>query len=195
MYLIIDAYNVLHKLIKTKSTPGEPGERDKQLFITQLKKYAARKGHRLLVVFDGGPLPVATHEKRDGVTIVHVGYKETADDYIKRVLDDAQKELVLVSSDNALIKHAKMLGIESVDAQTFAKILAEKKVETKGGLVAGAELQRLHAEEQEDQTLAMLMEEESRRLPVKEEDLNIDLKIKHTPSKKERQQSKVLKKL
>ena len=122
---------------------------------------------------------------RDGLTLVHVGYKETADDYIKRVLDDAHKDLVLVSSDNALVKHAKKLGIETVDSQTFAQVLAEKKVETKRGIVKGDHLIRSQ-ENETDHELAMLMEQESRTLPIKEEDLAIQLKANHTPSKKKR---------
>ncbi len=192
MYLIIDAYNLLHVVIKAKSK--QPDERDKQYFIAQLTKYAAHKGHKLVVVFDGGPLPIATHERHNGLTIVHVGYNETADDYIKRVLDDAKKDMVLISSDNALIKHAKMLGIEAVDSQTFARLLIDQKLAIKKEIISGDHVKRLH-DHAADQELASVMEQETRRLPIKEEDVAMQLRVKHTPSKKEKKQSRVLKKL
>ncbi|PKN03174.1 hypothetical protein CVU75_03595 [Candidatus Dependentiae bacterium HGW-Dependentiae-1] len=122
MILVIDGYNVLKQSLRQPQI----SERAKQHFIAQLNAYGIAKKHTIVVVFDGGPYWNTDTEKIGGITIVHSGTKESADDYIMRYLDThTASDLLLISTDRDVCKHAWDLNIESIDAIDFYHLLQE----------------------------------------------------------------------
>ncbi len=123
MIIVIDGYNVLKQSLKKI----EIADQAKNQFIAQLNRYGKKKNHAIVVVFDGGMSIWPDTEKIGIVTVVHSGTRESADDYIKRYLDEHKnKELLLVSTDRAIGQHAWDLGIESLDAIDFYMLLQEE---------------------------------------------------------------------
>jgi len=114
--IIVDAYNVLKGFFAVSRIVDS----DKEHFILLLIKYAKKKRHNVLLIFDGGTLPYSEFNKSRGITIINSGYKHTADDVIKNLLDDAlPNSTVLVTSDNELIRHAGLLDIASMAGALF----------------------------------------------------------------------------
>ena len=78
MLLLIDAYNVLKRV-----TPSViVDERERSRFVEQLGRYAKKKQHKIVLVFDGGFSGRATQERLFGIYVVYSGFEQTADDYI-----------------------------------------------------------------------------------------------------------------
>ena len=196
MILLIDAYNVIKQaMLKSKIS-----ERERERFIKQLGKYHKIKGHKIELVFDGGPFDFPTKEKSDGVYLIYVGAQETADNYIKRYLDEHKSlDILLVSSDRDICRYASRLGIEQIDAKEFYAILQDA---IKAG-VSKKEIRHTKAKkisDTENKELDELMQEGSKVLQYKTEDFELGVKSErasksHKLSKKERKKLKKIKKL
>lgn len=192
MIIIIDGYNLLQFIAK-----GEAGPAEKKSFLNKLQTYAQRSHHQIHVIFDGGATPSPVRDRLGDLVIVHVGYQETADDYIKRMLEREQsKKPLLISSDRELKSVARKLRLEYLEVSAFSKILKDPEPRQITTSVKGEKLiQREDASE--NQELAAIMEQESRTLPVKsEEEGKPWTKSKdERASSKDKRQRTVLKKL
>ncbi|MBN1549104.1 NYN domain-containing protein [Candidatus Babeliales bacterium] len=191
MYLIIDGYN----LLKTMLGAQESSEKKKSGLIAALVSYARRKEHTISVVFDGGLTQHLSQEYYGTrVRVVHAGYHKSADDLIKKLLHETKdRECVLISSDNELIEAAYYHNVIAVDASAFAHVLGEKEYK-KNAHQRDATLRKLneHAEHEIDE----LMEEMSRNIPLKHEEVGLRrTRARTTQSKYEKRIMKVLKKL
>ena len=185
MIIIIDGYNLL-KQVEPTSSPGT-----KQKFIRELEAYANHKRHNLIIVFDGGDQPYEYHESQSKVRITQSGYKQTADDYIKRLLEQEKgKDLLLVSSDRELIKFAQQLNIESTQSRLFWTLIHSQKTDVSPTHTTALIRKSNPTPNQE---LEKIMEETTRKIPQKFED--------QAPSRKRsgqsfsKQEKKLLKKV
>lgn len=79
MRIIIDGYNVLKKMYHDELID----EQTKAHFLNQLHYYGKKKGHAIIVIFDGGLFSYPEREIHKSVTVIYAGARRTADDYIK----------------------------------------------------------------------------------------------------------------
>ncbi|MFC1842677.1 NYN domain-containing protein [Candidatus Dependentiae bacterium] len=196
MILLIDGYNVIKQaMLKSKIT-----ERERDKFIKQLSKYHEAKGHNIKLVFDGGPFDFPTKEKISGIYVIYVGAQESADDYIKRYLSEHKAlDILLVSSDRDICRHASRLGIEQIDAKEFYAILQSA---LKKGISGKLEKQTVAVKttDKENKELDALMQEASKVMQYKTEDFTGSAddareSKSHKLPKKERKKLKKIKKL
>ena len=185
MIIIIDGYNVLKQVV------AESTQTQRMQFIRLLNRYARSKGHKIIVVFDAGPTWNLTKEVYESVTVVFVGAKETADDYIIRILPAYKnQETLLVSSDRQIIKNASRCGVESIDARHFYALLQADFKQMHQPLVSQAIKTTSTAHEERD----ALMRQASQLTVYKPDDAS-QRTVKgpsHTLSKSER---KIMKKI
>src|SRR5579872_4868603 len=121
MQIIVDGYNVLQHIAK-----GQGGPKEKERFIAQMVAHAQTSAHQITLVFDGGSTLVPAREKIGKLTIIHTGHHETADDYIARMVQkESGNPVVMVSSDHQLQSAARRWGAKSMEARTFADLIAE----------------------------------------------------------------------
>ncbi len=122
MILVIDAYNVL-KQVSPEIFIQEP---QRTHFLHQVARYGKAKGHKMVVVFDGGPYDRPYKQQGKGIVIVYSGTQESADDYIRSYIEQTKTyELLLISSDRALCKWALQRGVESIDSVAFYAIIQQ----------------------------------------------------------------------
>jgi predicted RNA-binding protein with PIN domain len=208
MILLVDGYNV----VKQAMLKSEITDQERNTFIKQLGKYCKIKGHKARLVFDGGPSDATKKENLHGVTVVYSGYSESADDYIKDYLDDHKAlDILLVSSDRDICRHASRLNIEQIDAIDFYGIMrvalescsscarAQDHAKASSGILAGATGRAVKTSETSNSELDMLMQEGSKIVPKKLEDLDFKTNIpgikRHKLTKKETKKFKKIKKL
>lgn len=196
MIIVIDGYNVLKQSLKQTQIT----DRAKQHFFVQLNNYSNAKGHTIIVIFDGGPYWGTDIEKIGRITVVHSGSKESADDYIMRYLDIHKgKDLLLISTDRLLCRHAWDLNIESIDAIDFYQLLQEETAQKPSKPQNNRSVIKLTERNQPE--LDMLMQEASNLIPPKKEPTVDDTRPTNqkrpskTLSKKERLMLKKIKKL
>jgi hypothetical protein len=179
MIIIVDAYNLLRSIPPYKKTVTDQ-ERTK--FIVQLGTYGQRKGHKMVIVFDGGPHEWPFKENKKAMTIVYSGIHESADDYIKEYLEAHQaKDLLLVSSDSELNRWSARLNIPSIDSIAFSQLLHQELFVKQ--LIAEKEstVTKLHHDNDIIDIDALMMEA-SKSVPVKSEDFAA---VKKRESKKD----------
>ena len=197
MIIIVDAYNLLRAVPPYKKTITDT---ERAQFIKSLSAYGRRKGHKIVIVFDGGPHEWPFRENMKTVTVVYSGIHETADDYIKEYVQAHKaKDLLLVTSDSELNRFAAQLQIPSIDSSSFSQLVYE-----------GLRVQEVVAQKKDDEVVKLahdnhnyideLMMQASKSVPIKSEDLasvgskNRDAK-KSQHSKDERALLKKLNKL
>jgi predicted RNA-binding protein with PIN domain len=95
--------------------------------VRLLTDYAAKKGHRIVLVFDGGSCHWPYKEKKGAVLVVYSGIHESADDYIRSYIRDHQgDDMLLVSSDRALCMWASGHEIPSLGALDFYALVVHQ---------------------------------------------------------------------
>ena len=168
MIIIIDAYNLLRAVPPYKKTITD---KERAQFISRLGAYGRRKGHKIVIVFDGGQHEWPFKEHMKTVTVVYSGIHETADDYIKEYVQAHRaKDLLLVSSDAELNSFAAHVKIPSIDASSFNQLVYEA---LRGKEVAahknGDVVVKLADDNQRD--IDELMLQASKSVPEKSEDV------------------------
>ncbi len=189
MILVIDGYNLLKHIDPHKDVT----EHERTVFLHQLKRYAQRKKHQIVVVFDGGPYQWPHKEVVNGIKVIYSGARDTADTVIMQYLADHKaKDLLLVSSDHEINLFASKHDIVSIGSDDFYRLFQQGLQNQKEGE------EEVSVELDEDELdLDAVMEQASKVVPRKEEDITPS-EVRLRPvrsSKKDRQLLKKLKKL
>lgn len=198
MIIIVDAYNLLRATPPYKKTITD---KERAQFIAHLSAYGRAKGHKIIIVFDGGPHEWPFRENFKIVQVVYSGIHESADDYIKEYIQaHKEKDLLLVSSDRELNKFAEYRNIPSIDSVSFAELLREKIV-AQSALKAKQQKEIIKLDQDKEfssdaqEVLDKLMIEASKNVFGKSEDFKEHV-VKHKQlSKEDRVLLKKLKKL
>lgn len=192
MIIVVDAYNILKQTV----SGGWVSERERARFIKQLGLYAKKKGHTIVLVFDGGDAERAVKEYIDGIYVVYSGIHENADNYIKQYIKKHKAyELLLVSSDRDVAGWADRHHIESLDSVEFYRLVCHTVQNSKAGQEKPI-IQRVKTTLSDNPELDILMQEEMVHIRDKSEDGDGSRKSSgHQESKKEKQMSKKIKKL
>lgn len=124
MHWLIDGHNLIGQLPGVQLS--DPNDEEK--LLEYLRRYRARTGHQLTVVFDAGQsYQPAQTKKRGGITVQFVAHGQSADKAILRRLRRVRNPqgTTVVSSDRALQQAAERAGIRWVTAQAFSQQLVE----------------------------------------------------------------------
>lgn len=194
MIIVIDGYNVL----KQAFHKGDISKSVKDSFINQVSVYGKKKGHAVIVVFDGGTSEWPDRARIGNVTVIHSGMHESADDWIKQYMRQHKgHDLLLVSTDRELGSAVRRMGVSCIDAMDFYALLRQACLHG----IEKSRMQTMIIKTSEDQLPALdeLMHQASSVVHAKMEDI-VEKKeprkrAAHTVSKKEREMLKKLKKL
>jgi predicted RNA-binding protein with PIN domain len=189
--IFIDGYNLL------KSLRGdEIAEPERDHFIRQLRRYASKRGHTIVLVFDAGPLRTVSSESHGAVKVIYSG-KYTADEILIAEVERTPKDQVLVVTDDRAVC-AVVSGIDCVSMgvrEFYGYLLAALRERT--DMVV-----RKHAVVKTSKTtnteLDELMQSASAKVMQKQEDYaRVDMlhKMGQKESKIERRLLQILRKL
>ena len=169
MIILVDGYN----LLKQRDPGAYIEDRARDQFIRLLGAYHKRRGHHIMLIFDGGIASWPVQETNAGIIVVYVGYGKSADDYIKYYIAEHHKEdLLLVSSDRELGLCASKYDIASINSLSFYGIIVDTAVhDDTYKQKAGAAIKTSTTK---DPLLDALMQEATARVASKEEDRLVD---------------------
>lgn len=193
MIIVIDAYNVLKQALHAQHI----SEADRMRFIKQVGVYGNLKGHKMIVVFDGGAHERPNQERIHGVYVVYSGTRESADDYIREYLQNHRAlDLLVVSCDRQICSWAAKSNIPSLESLDFYRLLHMSLQGKEESQMQSKARQAFKTSKGEESEIDILMYE----TPVegKEEDERIPqtrVPGAHRPTKHERQIIKKIKKL
>ncbi len=119
--LIIDGYNLLGARHPTQHKENTLSESGREELLRMLAAYRQRKGHAILVVFDGWRTgsTLEQHERRLGIDVVYSRRGERADQVIQRLAWDHGTSCAVVSSDHEVVNSARIAGAFVISATEF----------------------------------------------------------------------------
>lgn len=121
MIIILDGYNILKRQKDVLI-----GNAEREAYIKKLMAYSKKKGHTIVLVFDGGPHLWPSGEWHGNVYVVYAGEKESADTVIVHyIYDNKGKIMLLVTSDRAIIFSARLSHVEAIDGEMFGAYMTE----------------------------------------------------------------------
>ena len=165
MIILIDGYNLLKQ-----RNPGIYVEDSvREQFIRLLGAYHKRRGHVMMLIFDGGTHLWPIQENKAGIVVIYAGNGKSADDYIKYYIAEHHKDdLLLVSSDRELGLWASKYDIASINSLPFYDIIIDTLAQQdKHKQKPGAAVKTT---ETEDPFLDALMKDASTHVASKEQD-------------------------
>jgi hypothetical protein len=121
MHILIDGYNLIRQSGVFRRLDRMSLEAGRNALIHSLAAYKKQTGHRVTVVFDAREGGFLT-EERDRFGGVHCLYSrkgETADDLIKRMVEERKEEFVVVTSDRAIADFASRRGVAAIASPVF----------------------------------------------------------------------------
>lgn len=109
-------------------------ETERNKLVDLLIGYRKRKGHHIVVVFDGWKAGGGTESSsvRGGVRIIYSRLGEKADSVIKRVVSTERREWIVVSSDREIASHAWSLGSTPLPSEEFLPFLRSQGRDERG---------------------------------------------------------------
>lgn len=189
MIVLIDGYNILRFIYP--SARIEQKQRDR--FLNLLATYAALKKHTIYVIFDGGPDTRPSTEYFKDIIVVYSGVHESADDIIKKYIEEKKGEKALITSDRALRQWSEKRGVVTFVSDAFYDFLNAALQEKPIVMKTKSSASKYH---DVDQEIDQLMEDATQQILFKREDL---MRQEREPlqksSKQEKKITKVIKKL
>ncbi|MDJ0784298.1 MAG: NYN domain-containing protein [Desulfosarcinaceae bacterium] len=136
LHLIIDGYNLIRQSDWLGDIDRRSLQRGREALLTALIRYQQLRGHRITVVFDGGRAPGFgdQRDRQGGVEIRFSRPGELADAVIKRLCVRERGQVLVVTSDAAIIRYAEARGVATIGSPAFeeklkmAQYLAENGV-------------------------------------------------------------------
>jgi predicted RNA-binding protein with PIN domain len=130
MHWLIDGHNLIGQMPNLQLS--DPNDEEK--LLEYLRRYRARTGHRLTVVFDAGQTfhPAQT-KKLGGITVKFVSYGQTADQVIRKQLQKVRNPqgMMVVTSDREIQQAAGQVGIRVITAREFGQQLLQLSSENR----------------------------------------------------------------
>ena len=166
MILLIDGYNVLKSIFGGYHID----ESSRAVFIQDLARYVLKKGHSVMLVFDGGPHQKPERTVERGIQVIYVGTRITADEYIRDYVEKFyEKDILLITSDRAVCIWCKRFGIPSLDSDIFYRLLESDSA--LGNLEAKNTGHVIKTTKNDDASIDLLMKEAARYVVPKDEEL------------------------
>ncbi len=126
MHIVIDGYNLIRQSERFRSAERAGLEAGRSRLLKELSGYNKTNSHRITVVFDGwrDGSPHEEQYRRDGIDIVYSRKGEPADDVIKRMTRQVDREILVVTSDRDIASSVtKAGGVALSSAQFELKLL------------------------------------------------------------------------
>lgn len=135
MLIIVDGYNLIRQSDFLRCHEKQSLKSGRQALIINLSEYKRKKGHNIIVVFDGWENGSAQEERdRQGnINIIYSRRGEKADDVIKRLADKSPEEIIVISSDREIASYVTRCGKTAVSSIEFATLMRKAIIESSLG--------------------------------------------------------------
>ncbi len=121
-HFLIDGYNLAHKL--GVNITKENLQQVRNDVCRKVSMLVSQKKCKATLVFDGRGVLGAT-EQYQNIAVVFTASGETADAYIKKMIDEtlSKSTLCVVSSDNEILRYAKISRAQTMPSEHFLRDL------------------------------------------------------------------------
>lgn len=125
MQILIDGYNLIRQSDILRRYELHSLEAGRRALMSKLSDYKRKKRHKITVVFDGwrGGSDQEERDRYGNINIIYSRRGEKADEVIKRLTDQSDEEMVVVSSDREIASYATQQGKTSLSSLEFEIIM------------------------------------------------------------------------
>jgi uncharacterized protein len=172
MLIIIDGYNLIRQSDNLRRYERKSLEAGRKALIAKLIEYENKKGHQIILVFDGGKSDsIDEGRDREGkINIIYSRHGERADDVIKRLAAQAAGEVFVVSSDREISSYATSLGKTPLASPEF-EIIMNKAISAVSRPITAAPKKEIHERQTKKKGPAKRLPRAKRRTQSKIEKL------------------------
>ncbi|MBD3290105.1 hypothetical protein GF337_14960 [candidate division KSB1 bacterium] len=132
--IIIDGYNVLHKIDDYRKMLELDLESARNQLIRDLQTYKSRRRLEITVVFDGSAeaAPAPEQSKLAGVTVIYSHAPLKADPVIMDIIKNEKRKrrLTIVTDDGEIRRFAKDSGSDSMSPANFIRRIKSQSGQT-----------------------------------------------------------------
>jgi len=121
MHIIIDGYNLIRQSDSLRRFERISLESGRKELIRRISLYKRAKGHRVTIVFDGwmnGSL-MEERDREEGIDIIYSRKGEKADEVIKRMANNGEEEIVVVTTDRGIADSVSRSGGVAISSPEF----------------------------------------------------------------------------
>ncbi len=126
IHIIIDGYNLIRRSPVLSPLDRQDLQMGRDALVDMLADYKRIKAHKITVVFDGVHMP-SMYRQRDrakGIQLLFSKGGQTADFVIKKMAEKEKEHALVVSSDNAVVRHAASCGASVISSAEFEDKMA-----------------------------------------------------------------------
>lgn len=124
-HIVIDGYNYMMRTHGVRGRDGSGLDILRREVLQKLARYKRSKGARVTVVFDAynSLSPDRQRENYLGIDVVYSRENETADDVIIGWIREGRPNMVVVTSDRAILDEAKRAGVAFITPQRLEEMM------------------------------------------------------------------------
>ncbi|MBA4418378.1 MAG: hypothetical protein C0392_10790 [Syntrophus sp. (in: bacteria)] len=125
-HIVIDGYNYMMRVLGSQVERSSIMDIPRRAFLERLSRYKRQKGGKITVVFDAynSHSPNRQRENFLGIDVVYSKENETADDVIIGWIQEGRTNMVVVTSDRAIIDAAKRSGVAFLVPRSLDEMIA-----------------------------------------------------------------------
>jgi predicted RNA-binding protein with PIN domain len=145
IFIIIDGYNLIRKFSPLSRAEEMDFSRGREKLLEWLSQYRQKVPNPITVVFDGtkGGELVEGRDLYKGIRIRYSSLGQTADDVIKRLVEQDGEKFLVVTSDRELGSYCRFRKAGWIRSEDFAHKVQEKLVDAEKGVLEAKDPQDL----------------------------------------------------
>jgi predicted RNA-binding protein with PIN domain len=135
LHIVIDGYNLIRQSRKFNPLDLVDLQMGRAALIDSLAAYKKIKAHSIKIVFDGQSAPTGSpnRERVKGIELIYSRSGESADAVIKRLAQRHGEKLLVVTSDNDIVRYAQSRGAATIDSRAFEdRLMMAGDMDSKG---------------------------------------------------------------
>lgn len=120
---LIDGYNLMHQFPEWQKRIQTDLTSARNRFLACLSRFAQTKRVRITVIFDGQEQRIQDSHSH-GIRVLFSKPPQKADDLLKKCIakKEGEKELIVVTSDQEIVRYAKICGVVCGIFQAFCPV-------------------------------------------------------------------------
>ena len=135
IHIVIDGYNLIRQSSRFSELDRQDLQSGRDALVESLAVYKKIKAYRITVVFDGTAActGMPRRDVQKGISMRYSSHGETADSVIKRMAENEKEKLMVVTSDQDIVRYAESMGATTIGSVEFEdRLLMAQYMDLKG---------------------------------------------------------------
>lgn len=135
IHIVIDGYNLIRQSRSFSELDRQDLQSGRDALVKSLAAYKKIKPYAMTVVFDGtaAPTGMLRRDAQLGIKLRYSAPGESADTVIKRMAAREKEKMLVVTSDNDIVRHCQSMGTAVIGSSEFEdRLMMAQYMDLKG---------------------------------------------------------------